>query len=99
MGALIMPQQMGAESALLILGVLILIISIFLYIITGKPRLRFLLLIDLSLIFWIISYSTNLLTRGTLMTGTWQMISLMGITLLLFSFTAAFVDYVKKGNQ
>jgi len=90
---------MGAEAGLLVMGVIILIGSIILYIITGKPRLRFLFLLDISLIFWIISYGMNLLTHSPQMTGTWQIISLMGMTLLLFSFTAAFVDYTRNGNR
>lgn len=94
-----MPEQMGAEAALLVLGVIMLNASIILYIITGKPRLRYLLLLDISLVFWIISYGMNLLTSGPQMTGTWQIISLMGMTLLLFSFMAAFVDYTKNGNE
>ncbi len=94
-----MPEQMGAEAALLVLGVIMLNASIILYIITGKPRLRYLLLLDISLVFWIISYGMNLLTSGPQMTGTWQIISLMGMTLLLFSFMAAFVDYTKNSNE
>lgn len=93
-----MPEQMGTEAALLVLGVIMLNASIILYIITGKPRLRYLLLLDISLVFWIISYGMNLLTHGPQMTGTWQIISLMGMTLLLFSFIAAFVDYIKNGD-
>ncbi len=94
-----MPEQMGAEAALLVLGVIMLNVSIILFIITGKPRLRYLLLLDISLVFWTISYGMNLLTHGPQMTGTWQIISLMGMTLLLFSFMAAFVDYMKNGNE
>lgn len=93
-----MPEQLGAEAGLLVLGVIILNASILLYIITGKPRLRYLLLLDISLLFWIISYGMNLLTHGPQMTGTWQFMSLMGMTLLIFSFIAAFVDYLKNGD-
>jgi len=33
------------------------------------------------------------------MTGTWQIVSLMGMTLLLFSFIAAFVDYIRNADE
>ena len=94
-----MAGEMGAEAGLLVMGLFIFVGSIILYVITGRPRLRFLLLLDLSLFFWLISYILNILTKGTEMTRIWQIISLMGMTLLLFSFTAAFVDYMKNGNS
>ncbi|HOJ96636.1 MAG TPA: hypothetical protein PK024_07380, partial [Methanospirillum sp.] len=89
-----MSEELGAEAGLLVLSVIILNASILVHIVTGKPRLWYLLLLDISLVFWIISYGMNLLTHGPKMTGTWQMMSLMGMTLLIFSFIAAFVDYL-----
>lgn len=94
-----MTELIGTEGGLLVMGGIILFGSILMYIVTGKPRLRFLFLLDISLTFWMISYSFNLLTKGPQMTGTWQIISLMGMTLVLFSFIAAFVDYMKNGNN
>lgn len=94
-----MTELIGTEGGLLIMAGLILFGSILMYIVTGRPRLRFLILLDLSLTFWIASYSMNLLTSGPQMTGVWQIISLMGMTLVLFSFVAAFVDYMKDGNR
>ena len=49
-----MQDMIGAEGGLLVMGFLLLNASIFLYIITGKPRLRYLILLDLSLLFWMI---------------------------------------------
>lgn len=90
---------MGTEAGLLLMGLIIFVGSILLYIFTGRPRLRFLFLLDLSLFFWMVSYALNLLTKGTEMTQIWQIVSLMGMTLLLFSFMAAFVDYMRNGNS
>ena len=92
------PELIGTEGALLFMALIILIGSFSLYIVTGKPRLRFLVMLDISLTFWIISYAMNLLTSGPEMTGLWQMISLMGMTFVLFSFTAALVDYIKNSQ-
>ncbi|HQB99609.1 MAG TPA: histidine kinase N-terminal 7TM domain-containing protein, partial [Methanospirillum sp.] len=65
----------------------------------GKPRLRYLILLDLSLLFWMISYWINIISDSPQMTGTWQIVSLMGMTLLLFSFIAAFVDYIRNADE
>lgn len=81
------------EGALLAIGILLFIGSIVLFLTTGKPRFRFLLILDISLLFWLIGYLLNLVSREPSRTGTWQMISLMGMTMLLFSFIAAYVDY------
>ena len=94
-----MEKVIAAEAGLLVVGFLLLNASIILYITTGRPRLRYLLLLDICLLFWIISYGINLFFDGPQMTGTWQIISLMGMTLLLFSFFAAFVDYMRNGNK
>jgi len=94
-----MQDMIGAEAGLLVMGFLLLNASIFLYIITGKPRLRYLILLDLSLLFWMISYWINIISDGPQMTGTWQIVSLMGMTLLLFSFIAAFVDYIRNADE
>ncbi|MDX8551555.1 hypothetical protein KHC33_11505 [Methanospirillum sp. J.3.6.1-F.2.7.3] len=91
-----MTEEIGAEASLLFVGIILLISTIFLYIFTGKPRLRFLLILNISLLFWIVSYGMNLATSGPQMTGTWQIISLMGLTMVVLSFIAAFVDYMKK---
>jgi hypothetical protein len=46
-----------------------------------------------------ISYWINIISDGPQMTGTWQIVSLMGMTLLLFSFIAAFVDYIRNADE
>ena len=94
-----MPHPGGYNGSLLIVGVIILMGSIFMYIITGKPRLRFILMVNISLIFWMISFIMGILTTGPEMSGLWHIISLMGMTFVLFSFLAAFVDYVKNGSN
>lgn len=94
-----MQDMIGAEAGLLVMGFLLLNASIFLYIITGKPGLRYLILLDLSLLFWMISYWINIISDSPQMTGTWQIVSLMGMTLLLFSFIAAFVDYIRNADE
>ena len=83
------------EGALLALGIIIVFESIIIHIITGKPRLRFVILLDLSLLFWIGSFGINLITSGPHMSGTWKIVSLMGMTMVLFAFIAAFVDYIR----
>ena len=73
--------------------------SVNLYIIAGRPKLRYLITFNLCLLFWLVCYGINVIFYNHISTVFWQMISLMCMTLLLFSFIGAFVDYFKKGDD
>ena len=94
-----MSAEFQTEGVLLLLSIVLLTGSVSLYIITGRPKLRYLVTLNLCLLFWLICYGINVIFYNTISTGFWQMISLMCMTLLLFSFIAAFVDYFKKRDD
>jgi len=94
-----MAAEIQAEGSLLVIGIMLLTGSISLYLVTGRPRMRFIILLDMCLLFWLVSYGINVLFYNPQTAGFWQMISLMGFVLLIFAFMAALSDYVKMRND